>query len=109
MKVITTFEARDGATFYTEHHCRKHEAALSGRPHECPKCKGTGTDESKPLYRVIEHKGPMPNSVDGWGAHQCVVREKRHDGYMPCDVCQGHGYTAEPKRPITRTEVVGYE
>jgi len=109
MRAITRFEARDGSVHDVEQDCRKHEAALDGRHHRCPKCSGSGRDPGAPIYNMIVHRGPEPNSVDGFGAHQCVVTEKRFTGHAPCDVCSGFGYTKEPKRPITRTQVVGYE
>lgn len=108
MRKVTQYEAKDGRRFGIEWGCRKHEAALDGLTHECPKCGGHGDDRSKPLYFTVVHRGPEPNSVDGWGAHQCVVHERRFDQWMPCDLCDGRGWTKTVKVPITRTEVIGY-
>jgi hypothetical protein len=109
MRAVTQYEAEDGIYFDTAYECRKHEARLHGMTHKCPKCGGHGDDRAKPLYFNVIHRGPEPNSVDGWGVHRCEVLERRIDGYLPCEVCNGRGWTAAPKKAIVRTEVIGYE
>jgi hypothetical protein len=109
MKAVTLYESFDGQRHPSERDCVRHEARLRGLLYECPKCNGTGHDQGKPIYTPFRHVGPVSNSVDGWGVHQCVVHENRLTGYAHCDMCNGAGYTSHPKKPVTRTEVVGYE
>lgn len=104
MRAITRYEARDGSMHDTEHECRKHEAALLGRAHECPKCHGTSKMRGEPITeRQIDE-------YDQSGSMYPVYRTVTV-GYkpVPCDVCQGHGWTAQEKKAITKTEIVGYE
>ncbi|AQG98327.1 hypothetical protein A9R05_05445 [Burkholderia sp. KK1] len=109
MRTFTQYEAEDGVCFDTAYECREHEARLNGLTHKCPKCCGYGEDRTKPLYFNVVHRGPEPSSVDGWGAHRCEVHERKLDRYMSCEICNGRGWTAVEKKPIVRTEVIGYE
>lgn len=107
MRTITQYEARDGSTHETERLCREHEAALDGRHHPCPKCGTSGFVQGKPIInweRDLVSEGYMGQFAQPQFMDVVVGHEKD-----PCDVCNGVGWTKEPKRPITRTEVVGYE
>lgn len=107
MRAVTRYEARDGSMHDTEQECRRHEAALAGRTHECPKCKGTGKVAGAPIKK-LERDYVSEGYLGQFASPQFMEVVVGHES-VPCDVCGGVGWTAQPKRAITRTETVGYE
>lgn len=104
---VITYRANDGTVFAVEKDAVKHENFLAGRRHECPKCKGTGAMQGRPIHRTERDR--EGEAFLGWG---CQPQYKQvFVGYErdTCSVCSGHGYTAKPVEVITEQVVVGYK
>lgn len=107
MRAITKFEARDGSMHDAEQSCRQHEASIDGRTHACPKCKTLVFVWGEPiteLQRDYESEGYLGQFAPP--QYQSVVVGRKKE---TCDVCHGTGYTTRLMRPITKSEVIGYE
>lgn len=66
------------------------------RPYKCPKCEGKGG--------VNQEYNSYPRGLpDSDWAYQAAFR------WIPCSLCEEHGYTKTLKKPIVKTEIVGYE
>jgi hypothetical protein len=97
----------DVAIFDTEFDARQYEASLDGLTHECPACKCSGRADGDPIKEEVldeeamAHQGFFARSV-----YKTIV--KGHE-QVPCEHCDGKGWTAEPLKPVTETKVVGWE
>lgn len=96
MKVVTTYFASDGTKFNTEHGALKHEAILDGRPHECPRCYGYGTE-------TISHEIDYGDLTIF--QHSPITHRNEN---ITCRTCNGRPYRKTPWIAITETTVVGY-
>lgn len=66
------------------------------RPHKCPKCDGKGGE----MIRYNGYPSGLPDSG--------FAEEWKHK-FIPCDICEGHGYTKKLMKPIKKTEIIGYQ
>jgi len=107
MYMITRYKSDDGSEHLTAYDAIKQDAALKGLHHQCPKCKGEATINGKPKIQQVEDR----EATAAMGFFASTQFKDEIVGYekIPCDVCKGLGWTAEPKRPIVKTTVVGYE
>ena len=107
MKVITIYQANDGTQHDTELGCKTHESNLAGRPHECPKCKGSGFVNGAPITR--RERDELAEGYAGF--HSGPQYKEVITGYEKkrCDACGGHGFTSKQLTPIIETKITGYQ
>lgn len=107
MKKIIRYAASDGTEHATEHDCRQHEAALTGRMHECPSCNGGGTQNGGEIMGMV--RNPDYGAFGGgYGDEEYRKGVVGHE-QVPCDVCEGFGWTLRQKQPITESTVIGWK
>lgn len=82
--------------------------ALAGRPFACPKCKTTGVMDSPTQLQWMEGWVDEIDPMSGWATGRQVRGSVQRPVPVPCDLCDGHGYTATEARPVTRTVVEGW-
>lgn len=103
-KRVERWEARDGTLFFCERDAVKHDA--SG-VHECPKCNGLGRINGQPIleFRVDEEATAWMGQFASPVYDNVIVGHEQ----IPCDVCDGQGWTEVEKKPITKTKTIGWE
>lgn len=65
-----------------------------GRKYKCPNCDGNGI-----VSACVDPGHPNMDEL-----HRPAKFEMQD-----CDLCEGHGYTKKRKRPIVKTQIIGYE
>lgn len=90
IETITRVTYRVGGVEYST---RKEAAAQLGL-HECPKCHGAGA------VTITYNAYPSGFPDSGWA-------EDMKTKQIPCDVCEGEGYTAQKFVPVTK--ITGYK
>ena len=101
---VERWQAKDGSLHVSEYECKKHENAGL---FECPKCKGIGRINGKPVY-----ESRYDEEATAWGGQfASPVYKKVVVGYeqITCDLCNGHGWTKEEKKPVMESRVIGWE
>ena len=99
-RLVNKWQSEDGTLFDSLEDSVKHDGGYI-----CPKCKGSGHVKGDPIKDTV-----VDEEATGLGGQfaQPVFR-RVVTGYKEaeCDLCSGKGWTADEKRPITKT--VGWE
>jgi DnaJ-class molecular chaperone len=101
---VERWEANDGSLHVSEYECKKHEA--DGK-FECPKCKGVGRVNGEPITEAR-----YDAEATAWGGQfASPVYRDVVTGYkqVACEVCHGNGWTAEEKKPVIESKVIGWK
>ena len=93
-----------------------YQHAKSGRPHRCPKCKGTKVADHPTHTKSVSvslRAGEIPEcGYNGcMGCAQCRngTRLETVPVKVKCDLCEGHGYTKTKAEPRRVTTTVGWD
>lgn len=104
VRQVQRWEANDGTLHPSKLEAMRHDATGS---YKCPKCHGYGHVNGEPIT-----ERQVDEIATGYGGQfaQPVYRDVIV-GYeqIPCDVCDGKGWTEEEKQPVTETKVVGWK
>lgn len=107
MKKVNRYVSPDGIEHKSERECREYEEGRQGRHHECPACNCTGTQRGEKIMGDVLN--PDYGAFGGgYGDNEYRTGVVGYE-VIPCDVCEGHGWTVNRKEPITEAAVIGFQ
>ena len=117
MLKVSAYQSADGQLFISRSECKRYESG--NLPFVCPKCAGEGHETIGPIMgsrKYIDEAATraLAEEESFGGGRSCTpVYRREIVGWLEkdCDVCNGAGWTAIERKPITETHttITGYK